>query len=158
MNLGTGAASISGYGGPASASGFYFMARNVGMMGRMFPSSSLSPTINDTFSMPYMGGVRLTNHFVTSTTANGMTVNSDFYFDQATGMMVQWRQETLQTNGAFQTNSTQTMKITSSNVWVIPEFPASNIFAVFIVCGSVSAAALGTVKFRRTSKRHMKSV
>ena len=158
MNVGTGASSISGYGGPASSSGFYFMARNVGMMGRMFPSSSLSPTVNDTFSMPYSGGARLTNHFVTSTTANGMTVNSDFYFDQATGMMVQWRQETLQTNGSYQTNSTQTMKMTSSNVWVIPEFPTSNIVPIFIICGSVSMAAVGTAKFRRTRKRHMKSV
>jgi uncharacterized membrane protein YidH (DUF202 family) len=87
-----------------------------------------------------------------------MTVNSDFYFDQATGMMVQWRQQTIQTNGALQTNSTQMMRITSSNVWVIPEFPASNIAAVFIVCGSVAVAALGTAKFRQTRKRHMKSI
>jgi hypothetical protein len=78
----------------------------------MFPSSAVSPTINDTLSIPYVGVSRLTNHFVTKTTANGMMVNSDFYFDQATGMIVQWRQETVQTSGTFQTNSTQMMKIT----------------------------------------------
>jgi hypothetical protein len=55
MNVGTGMASIMGYGGPTDASNFYFMARGMGMMGRMFPSSTLSPTINDTFSMPYAG-------------------------------------------------------------------------------------------------------
>jgi hypothetical protein len=151
MNVGTGMASISGYGGPTDVSTFYFMARNVGMMGRMFPSSALSPIINDTFSMPYVGGSRLTNHFVTNTTVNGLMMNSDFYFDQATGMMVQWRQETVQTGGTFQTNSTQIMKITSSTVWVIPEFPTSTIASAFIVGISVLAlVTLGIVKFKRT--------
>ena len=56
MNVGTGMASISGYGGPTAASSFYFMARNVGMMGKMFPTSIASPTINGTVMMPYVGG------------------------------------------------------------------------------------------------------
>jgi hypothetical protein len=157
MNVGTGMASISGYGGPSDARNFYFMARNMGMMERMFPSSVVSPTINDTFSMPYIGGSRLTNHLVTSTTANGMLVNSDFYFDQATGMMVQWRQETIQTSGTFQTNSTQMMKITSSNVWVIPEFPTSNMVSAFIAAGSISVlVVLGIAEIKRTRAQQMK--
>jgi hypothetical protein len=151
MNVGTGMASISGYGGPTDASNFYFMARNVGMMGRMFPSSTLSPTINDTFSMTYSGGSRLTNHFITNTTASGMMVNSDFYFDQSTGMLVQWRQETIQTSGIFQTNSTQMMKITASSVWTIPEFPTSLIVPIFIIAGSISVlGVLGKAKFKPT--------
>jgi hypothetical protein len=154
MNVGSGMTSISGYGGPSGASNFYFIARNVGMMGKMFPSSAVSPTINDTLSMHYVGGSRLTNHFVTKTTPNGMMVNSDFYFDQATGMMVQWRQETVQTSGAFQTNSTQMMKITSSNVWVIPEFSTSIIASALIVGMSVSAlVTLGIVKFKRLAQK-----
>ncbi|HEX7482482.1 MAG TPA: hypothetical protein VF350_03350 [Candidatus Bathyarchaeia archaeon] len=77
-----------------------------------------------------------------------MMTNSDFYYDQATGMMVQWRQETIQSSGAFQTNSTQMMKISSSSVWVIPEFPSDVSF--LIVFMSVSASAvLGIAKFRR---------
>jgi hypothetical protein len=35
MNVGTGMASISGYGDPTDVGSFYFMARNMGMMGRM---------------------------------------------------------------------------------------------------------------------------
>lgn len=156
MNVGTGTTSISGYGGPTDASNFFFIARNVGMMGRMFPSSLLSPTINETLSMPYSGGSRLTNHFVTSTTSNGMIVNSDFYYDQATGMMVQWRQETIQTSGTIQTNSTQMMNISSSNVWVIPEFPSDVSF--LIVAMSVSAlAVLGITKFKRNRAKKLKS-
>jgi hypothetical protein len=150
MNVGTGMASITGYGGPTDASSFYFMARNMGIMGRMFPSSTLSPTINETFSMSYSGGSRLTNHFVTSTTANGMMVNSDFYFDQATGMMVQWRMETVQTSGTTQTNTTQMMKVTSSNVWVIPEFSTVAVASVFIVGLPVSVVVLlGIIRFKR---------
>ena len=109
--------------------------------------------------MPYAGGSRLTNHFVTNTTANGMMVNSDFYFDQVTGMMVQWRQETVPTSGILQTNSTQMMKITSSNVWVIPEFP-STIASAFIVGVFVSVlVGLGIAKkFKWTRQQQTGSV
>jgi uncharacterized oligopeptide transporter (OPT) family protein len=100
--------------------------------------------------MSYSGGSRLTNHFVTSTTANGMMVNSDFYFDQATGMMVQWRMETVQTSGTTQTNTTQMMKVTSSNVWVIPEFSTVAVASVFIVGLPVSVVVLlGIIRFKR---------
>ncbi len=148
MNVGTGMASISGYGGPGEASNFYFMARNVGMMGRMFPSANGSPTINDTLMMSYVGGQRLTNHFATSTIQNGMMVNSDFYFDQATGMMVEWRQQTIQTSGALKTNSTQMMKITSSSIWAVPEFPTF-IVPVFVGALFSTGAILFIIKFKR---------
>jgi hypothetical protein len=155
MNVGTGMASISGYGGPSGANNFYFMARNVGMMGRMFPSSNSSPTINGTLMMVYAGGQRLTDYFSTSTTQNGMTVNSDFYFDQATGMMVEWRQETIQANGNLQTISTQMMKITLSSVWVVPEFPPSIVVPVFIIAAFVSASVMVAIaKSKRTRSRN----
>lgn len=150
INVGTGMGLISGYGGPTGTNNFYFMARNVGMMGRMFPSSNNSPTINDTLMMTYAGQQRLTNHFATSTTQNGMMVNSDFYFDQATGMMVEWRQETIQTNGNLQTNSTQMMKITSSSVWIVPEFPSSIVVSTFTIVAFISALiVVGIAKFKR---------
>ncbi len=132
INVGTGVASMSGYIGPSEMCNFYFMSPNVGMMGRMFPSSTSSPTINETLMMSYMSGQRLTDHFVSNTVQNGANVNSDFYYDQATGMMVQWRQQTIQTNGNLQSNSTQMMKITSSSVWSILEFPTSLIVPIFI--------------------------
>ena len=123
MDVGTGMVSVSGYGGPGAETSFFFMARNVGMMSKMFPSSNSSPTINDTVMMSYVGGQRLTNHFDTSISLNGTTVTSDFYFDQATGTMVEWRQQTIQTGESVLTNSTQMMKITSSSIWAVPEFP-----------------------------------
>ena len=146
MNIGSGMASISGYSGPNGANNFYFMARNVGMMGRMFPSLTDSPTINGTLMMNYAGGSRLTNNYSTVTVQDGSTVTSNFYFDQATGMMVEWRQQNIQTNGSFQTNSTQIMKMTSSSVWAVPEFPASIVSLIFIffvlITGLVAAVAI----------------
>jgi hypothetical protein len=149
MNVGTGMTSISGYGGPTDVSNFYFMARNVGIMGRMFPSSNSSPTINGTLMMSYADGSRLTNHFSTITSQGGKIVTSDLYFDQATGMMVEWRQQSVQTNGGLQTNSTQMMKITSSSVWTIPEFPPSIIVPMLVV-GTISVAtAVALISKRR---------
>lgn len=149
MDVGTGAASISGYGGPIEASNFYFMARNVGMMGRMFPSSSMSPTINGTVMMSYTSVSRMATHLTTTTNQNGETINSDYYYDQATGMMVEWRQEMLQTSGTLQTNSTQLMKMTSSSVWVIPEFPFSIDITIFIIAVS-AVVVLRVAKFKRS--------
>jgi hypothetical protein len=149
MNVGTGMSSISGYGGPPSASSFYFMARNVGMMGRMFPSSLASPTINGSVMMPYAGEPRLTNHFVTTSTSNGVSTTQDFYYDQATGMMVQWRQETIQVSGTLQTNATQMMNVASSNVWVIAEFPTNSILLVLMVAGSTIAIVSRMAKFKK---------
>jgi aspartokinase len=148
MNVGTGMVSVSGYGGPGEETSFFFMARNVGMMGRMFPSSNDSPTINETVMMSYAGGQRLTDHFATSISQNGTTVNSDFYFDQATGTMVEWRQQTIQTGSAVLTNSTQMMKITSSSIWVVPEFPTFFVPAFAIVMFSSLAVSV-IVKFKK---------
>jgi hypothetical protein len=153
MNVGTGQPLVSGFGGPSS---FYFMARNVGMMGKMFPSVTFSPTVNDTLMMSNAGASRLTNHFVTTVENNLINVlnSEDMYFDQATGMMVQWRHNVIQTSGSIQTNTTQIMKMTSSSVWEIPEFPTSIIVVSFIIVASVSTLAiLKSTNSKRTIPR-----
>ena len=158
MNVGTGVASTSGYAGPTGASNFYFMARNVGMMGRMFPSSLVSSTINGTLMMSYAGMSRLSNHLTISANQNGASVNSDYYFDQATGMMVQWLQQSIQTNNNFVTNSTQMMKINSSSIWVVPEFPVPMIVPIFVVVASVLLVSLGIAKVKRIHRKASVSV
>ncbi len=75
----------------------------------------------------------------------------DVYYDQVTEMMVQWRQESLQTSGPLQTNCTQVMKMISSNVWTIPEFSPFNVVTAFIIGGVVSAVIFGVAKFKRAS-------
>jgi hypothetical protein len=148
FNVETGTASISGYAGPIQMSNFFCMARDIGMMGRMFPGATISPTINDTAFRSYGGSQRLTNHLVTTnTTMVGMMIQSDYYFDQATGMMVEWSQQTIQTNDNLQTNNTQLMRINSSSVWVIPEFPP---FVVSAFVGSIFIAASAVLIFHKT--------
>jgi hypothetical protein len=92
--------------------------------------------------MNFPGGSRLANHFSTTTIQNGETVNSDFYFDQVTGMMVEWRQEAIQTDSNILTNSTQMMQITQSSVWAIPEFPLFTGLIVFVFAVSISVIAV----------------
>jgi hypothetical protein len=148
MNVGTGLASTSGYAGPGETGNLFFMAPNVGMIGRMYPSANGSPTINNTLMMTYAGEQRLTNHFVTNTSRNGMWVNSDYYFDQQTGMMVEWRQEILPTDNS-KTNATQMMKLTSSSVWAIPEYPNSVILPTLAIVAFTSIfAVLAIAKFK----------
>lgn len=132
MNVGNGFSMMSGY-TSMGMNNYYFMSSNVGMMGRMFPSASISPTVNGTLMMSYAGGQRLTNMFSMVATKNGLMNQSDYYFDQATGAMVQWHQQILQTHGSLQTNSTQMMKLTSSSVWTVPEFPPTAILSFLIV-------------------------
>ena len=144
MNFGSGISSMSGY-NPIGMNSYYFMSSNVGMMGKMFPSALNSPTINDTFMMNYAGGQRLTNHYSIVFNQNGMMNQSDFYFDQATGAMVEWHQHNVQTSGNLQANSTQIMKLTSSSLWVVPEF------SIFIIppflCIMISDALI--IKMRK---------
>jgi hypothetical protein len=150
LSIDTGVASVSGYVGPVELGNFYCMARSVGMMGRMFPSAGGSPTINDTSLRSYAGGQRLTNHFVTTnTTVGGMMLQSDFYFDQATGMMVEWHQQTIQTNGNLQTNSTQMMRINSSSIWVVPEFPSFEVVS-FLMATVLAGAVIYKKKHNMT--------
>jgi hypothetical protein len=123
------------------------MASNVGMMGRMFPSAGISPTVNDTSLRSYSSGERLTNHFVTAKTVQGgMMFQSDYYFDQETGMMVEWREQTIQTNGNLLANSTQWMRINSSSAWVIPELAGSLVMAFIGSILGASSIVLVTLK------------
>jgi len=148
MNVSTGMVSVSGYGGPGAETSFYFMGRNIGMMDKMFSSASSSPTVNETVMMSYVGGQRLTDHFDTITVLNGTTVTSDFYIDQATGTMVEWRQQTIQTSDSVLTNSTQMMKITASSIWAVPEFPTFFVPAFTVALFSALAVSV-IIKFKR---------
>ncbi len=129
IDIGSAMSSMSGY-NPMGVNSYFFMSSNVGMMGKMFPYASVSPTVNDTMMMSYAGGQRLTDHLSMVANQNGMMNQSDLYFDQSTGAMVEWRQQNVQTSGSLQTNGTQLLKLTSSSVWDVPEFPISSIALV----------------------------
>jgi hypothetical protein len=135
MNMASGANPMSGYNpmGMTGVNSYFFMSSNVGMMGRMYSSSSNSPTINDTVTMGYSGGQRTANHMSSIINLNGMMNQTDYYFDQATGAMVEWRQQSIKNNGDLQSNSTQLVQITQSSVWAVPEFSVFLIVPVLCV-------------------------
>ena len=135
MNMGNGVNSMSGYNpmGMTGMNSYFFMYSNVNMMGKMFPSSSNSPTINDTTVMLYPGEQRVTNHMSLVNNQGNVMNQTDYYFDQPTGAMVQWRQQYIQTNGNLMANSTTLMQLDSSSVWVVPEFPALLIAPLLFV-------------------------
>ncbi len=151
MNMGNGANSMNGYNpmGMTGMNSYFFMYSNVGMMGKMYPSTQNSPTINDTVMMNYPGGQRTANHMSLNVNRNGMMNQTDYYFDQATGAMIQWRQQSIQTNGNLVTNSTQVMQLVESSVWTVPEFPA---FAILpLLC--LMAVAILLIKLKSKSVR-----
>ncbi len=148
MDVGNGMSSMSGY-SPMGTYGYYFMSSNVGMMGRMFLSSSIGPTVNGTLMMNYSGGQRSTDYLSLVVNQNGMMNESDFYFDQSTGAMVEWHQQTVQTSSNFLTNSTQVLNLTSSSVWAVPEFPIFIISLVLIAVTVVLIAVVVAVRIRK---------
>jgi hypothetical protein len=68
-------------------------------------------------------------------------------------MMVEWRQQSVQTSGSLQTNSTLMMKITSSSVWaIIPEFSPSIVVSLLVV-GTISVATVVTLISKRKARQ-----
>jgi hypothetical protein len=132
---------MSGYNPMSGTYGgdYFFMQSNVGMMGRMYPSAANSPTVNDTVTRSYPDGERTLNHMSLILNQNGDINQTDYYFDQATGAMVEWRQQYIQTQGDLQANSTQVMQLTQSTAWAVPEFPA---FVVIPLVCAMTAIAL----------------
>lgn len=86
--------------------------------------------INETVSRTYPDGVRETNHINITAEyqmSNGIEIyqyiSMNFYWDRSSGMQVESSQEYISQIGEAQTSWSFTIKITESNIWVIPEFP-----------------------------------
>lgn len=86
--------------------------------------------INETVSRTYPGGVRETNHVnftIEYQMSNGIEIyqymSMNFYWDRSSGIQVEMSQEYISQIGENQTSWSFTVKITESNIWVIPEFP-----------------------------------
>jgi len=98
--------------------------------------------INETTTRTYPGGVRETNH-INFTYAYNYTIPPDtsidyfysmnFYWDRATGMMVEDSFEMRNQTGEYLTAWSMDFKITESNVWVVPEFPRLTSIVLILV-------------------------
>jgi len=109
-----------------------FISANLGKGSLVNPSASEKWYINETVTRTYKDGSRQTNHLKLTYTQNSTDVGEftrtyEYYFDKNTGALVEYTYSFSYTGLSSTTHSA----IISSNVWVIPEFPALIILPLF---------------------------
>jgi len=106
-----------------NSGGFWpVVAANLGKGDLLHPAGQNGITVNETITREYPSGARETNHFTLNYQGNDenygyYTAESDYYFDRATGMLVE-----LYDRSTFLGANMQTAilwKIKASNVWVV---------------------------------------
>jgi hypothetical protein len=102
--------------------------------------------INETVVRTYPDGLRETNH-INMTYEYSWTINTteyyyfssmQFYWDRATGMLIEDAFESINQTGDYLTTWSAVSRISESNVWVIPEYPLL-IFPVFMTATLLAA-------------------
>jgi len=88
--------------------------------------------INETITRTYPDGARQTNHINMTYTVDYF-YSMNFYWDRATGILVEDSFEMRNQTGEYLTTWSIDFKITESNVWVIPEFPSIIILLLFMM-------------------------
>jgi hypothetical protein len=116
--------------------------------------------INETITRVYPDSTRETNH-INMTYAYNYTMPPDievdyfysmnFYWDKATGIIVEDSFEVINQTGEYLTAWSMTFKITESSVWVIPEFPTWLAWLAAIGTTTI-AVILGKRKLLRLSR------
>jgi hypothetical protein len=85
----------------------------------------------------YSSGPRNINHvqIVSLGSADDIqyTITNDWYFDQLTGMTVQYSLQFANTTGSYSGSGKYETKLTESNAWTIPEFPLYLMPPLFIL-------------------------
>lgn len=104
-------------------SGFWaVVAANLGKDDLLHPAGTNGITVNETIPWDYPSGARETNHFKLNYQGNDetfgyYTAESDYYFDKATGMLVELYDRSTFLGANMQ--SAILWKIKASNVWVV---------------------------------------
>lgn len=128
-----------------NSGGFWpVVAANLGKNDLLHPAGQNEITVDETIIREYSSGARETNHFKYNYQGNDenygyYTAESDYYFDRATGMLVE-----LYDRSTFLSTNTQAAilwKIKESNVWVFPEFPSVLILLLFMMATLLAAIA-----------------
>lgn len=98
--------------------------------------------INDTSVRTYPDVTRDTNHLnmtMEYSMSNGIDIHyytsMNYYWDRSTGVIVEWSLESANQTGDYLTTWSALIRITESDVWVIPEFPAltSTLVALIVL-------------------------
>lgn len=140
-------------GGSENVTGMVISA-NLDVNDTVYTSGDFSTwRINETIVRTYPDEVRNTNH-VNMTYEHSYTLNEtqyyfwlsiNFYWDRSTGILVEESFEQISQTGEYLTTWSVLLRITESDVWVVPEFSTlTSILLVFIVI----TTAIGIYKRR----------
>lgn len=131
----------------------WVISANLGVNDTLYASGDYSTwTINETIVRTYPDGVRETNHInqtAEQSMSNGYEIyyysSANYYWDRSTGILVEMSMEFINQTGDYLTTLSVLLRITESNVWVVPEFfTLTSILLVFIVI----TTAIGIYKRR----------
>ena len=104
--------------------------------------------INETIVRTYPDGIRDTNYWnITgeyNVTGFYQYISQNWYWDRASGIFVEMAQEYASQTENYTTTWSVQLRITESNVWVIPEFPPFLILPLFMI-----ATLLTVIAYRR---------
>jgi hypothetical protein len=126
----------------------FIISANLGAGDSMYTSSPYNTvTINETVSREYAVGARDTNHLDTSAVSGTLSYHFNYYWDKSTGIAVEYLQETVNQTGAYTTTSLIDLRIISSDLWIVPEFPTWT--QALLVLVAVTSAMTIVVKQRR---------
>jgi hypothetical protein len=91
--------------------------------------------INETVLRTYAFGERDTNHLHMSSGYSGMGANMSYsynvYWDRLTGLLVEESVAFTNRTGIYLTSWSLSLKMTETDIWVIPEFPSMILLPLF---------------------------
>lgn len=115
----------------------WIIATNLRQGDVLYNDSSRKAWINETLQWMYPDGQRNINHvqIVSLGNADGIqyTITNDWYYDQLTGMTVEYSLRFINDTGTYAGSGLYDTKLVESNVWTIPEFPLYLMPPLFIL-------------------------
>jgi hypothetical protein len=104
----------------------WIIATNLEKDDVLYNDSSRKAWINETLQWMYSSGQRNINHvqIVSLGSADEIqyTITNDWYYDQLTGMTVEYSLKFVNTTGSYAGSGQYETKLVESNAWTIPEF------------------------------------
>ena len=104
--------------------------------------------INETTVRTYPDSTRDTNHLNTTMEYNVtgfyQYLSMNWYWDKSSGIFVEMAHEAISQAGRYTTTISVLIRITESNIWVVPEFPAFLVLPLFII-----STLLAVIVYRR---------
>jgi len=115
----------------------WIIATNLGKDDVLYNDSSRKAWINETLQWMYSGEQRNINHVQIASLGSAdeiqYTITNDWYFDQLTGMTVEYSLQFVNTTGWYAGSGQYETKLVDSNAWTIPEFPLFLMPPLFIL-------------------------